>query len=334
METARIVNVPDISAGDAFVDLPPFRGYPVEWIGHSGLPRNFLEKISRRPRISRYRAAWQAVGDARRATAIISHLPRMTRTVEELARLRGKRAPHLAFSFNFTDIPVGRERQRFARALDGVERFGVYSAYEAALYPRIFSLPAERFRHVMWAQSAPPIDQSAPAPDKPFVIAVGGEGRDYQSIVTAARARPDITWLVIARPTTAFENAPANVTTMYNLPAPLTWGLAKRAAAVVVPLRSAETCCGHITIASAQLLGLPVITTRSRATDEYVVGIESSILVEAGDPDALAEAASSAIDDRGSLRDKAERALPQVEARYDRARWAGLIMQFLHDFGR
>ena len=334
MEAARIVNVPDISTGDAFIDLPPFMGHPIEWVGHSGLPRNLLERIAKRPRISRYRAAWQAVGDARRATAIISHLPRMTRTVEELASLRGKRTPHLAFSFNFTDIPVGRERRRFAQALEYVERFCVYSAYEAVLYPKIFSLPAERFSHVMWAQSAPAIDQSIRAPDEPFVIAVGGEGRDYRSIVTAARVRPDIRWLVIARPTTAFENAPANVMTMYNLPAPLTWGLAKRAAAVVVPLRSSETCCGHITIASAQLLGLPVITTRSRATDDYVSDIDSSILVEAGDSEALAQAASSAIGDRQNLRDKAEQALSRIEARYNRARWADLVMQFLHEFGR
>lgn len=334
MKAARLINVPDLSSGDAFVDLPPFMGHPIEWVGYSGLPQNIMERIAKRPRISRYRAAWRAVGEAPRATAIISHLPRMTRTVEELAGLRGKRIPHLAFSFNFTDLPIGQERRRFVRALERVERFCVYSSYEAVLYSKIFSLPADRFSHVMWAQSAPAVDQSVQAPDKPFVIAVGGEGRDYESIVTAARARPDTTWLVIARPTTAFENAPDNVMAMYNLPAPLTWGLAKRAAAVVVPLRSAETCCGHITIASAQLLGLPVITTRSLATDDYVSGVDSSIVVEAGDSEALARAAAAAIADRESLREKAELALPQVEARYDRARWADLIMQFLHDFGR
>ena len=330
MQPIRIVNVPDISPGGAFVDLPDVDGRSIEWIGHSGLPASGLERIVRRPRLPRYRAAWQAAGDARGADLLISHLPRMTAAVEHAAKLRGKRAPHLAFSFNFTDLPEGRDLARMRNAFARVERFGVYSRYEAGLYPQLFDLPAERFSPIMWAQQAPQTDQSAIVPDGAYVVAIGGEGRDYAAIVAAARARPDLQWIAIARPNAALDAAPSNLAVRFNLPAPLTWGVAQRAAAVFVPLKTDMTCCGHITIASTQLLGLPLVTTRSLATAEYVDATPGTTVVEPGDVDALADAAALAIKNAGSG------ALPRsaqdgIKARYGRDGWARFISDFIRE---
>ena len=334
MSPIRIVNVPDVSPGDAFVDLPAIDGRAVQWIGRSGLPANAIERRVRRPRLSRYRAAWQASGDARNADFVISHLPRMTAAVEHAAGLRGIRRPHLAFSFNFTDLPEGRDLARMSRALAPVERFCVYSHHEARLYPELFGVPADRFRQVMWGQSAPATDHSAAIPDGPFVVAIGGEGRDYAGIVAAARARPDVRWVVIARPNPILETAPANLSVHFNLPAPLTWGMAERASAVVVPLLTDTTCCGHITIASTQLLGLPLISTRSVATTEYVADMPGTQLIEPGDPEALAAAASAAVRDPVAIRAQAEPALAVAADRYDRRHWATLIADFARDFVR
>lgn len=331
MTPLRIVNVPDVSPGDAFVDLPDVDGRPVAWIGHSGLPATALERRVRRPRLSRYRAAWQAAGDARAADMVISHLPRMTAAVEHAARLRGGRAPHLAFSFNFTDLPQGRDLARMRRALAAVEQFGVYSRYEARLYPDLFGVSADRFRPMLWGQSAPATDCSAPVPDRPFVVAIGGEGRDYGAIVAAARARPELQWIAIARPNAIFDTAPANLTLRFNLPAPLTWGIAERAAAVVVPLRAETTCCGHITIASTQLLGLPLITTRSHATHEYVDDTPGTTVIEPGDAAALAAMAAAAVADPASGRAAAHAARAAMQARYDRTAWAHVIADFARD---
>lgn len=333
MKPFRIVNVSDVSPGDAFVDLPAVDGRPVEWRGHSGLPANAIERAVTRPRLSRYRAAWHAAGDARRADMLISHLPRMTMAVEHAARLRGRHAPHLAFSFNFTDLPHGDDLARMRRAFAPIERFGVYSRYEAGLYPELFGLPADRFRPMMWGQAAPAVDASAPVPARPFVVAIGGEGRDIAGLVAAARARPDIEWIVVTRPHALFDAAPANLHVRFNLPAPLTWGIARRAASVIVPLRSEETCCGHITIASAQLLGLPLVTTRSHATHEYVDDTPGTTVVEPGDVAALAAAAAAAIADPAAGHALAEGARAAVTARYDRAAWGRFIGDCARDVG-
>ena len=213
MKPFRIVNVPDVSPGDAFVGLPSIDGRPVEWLGHSGLPANAIERAVRRPRLSRYRAAWRAAGDARRADMLISHLPLMTAAVEDAARLRGRHAPHFAFSFNFTDLPRGSRLARMRRAFAPIERFGVYSRYEATLYPELFGVPADRFHPMMWGQSAPATDLGAPVPDRPFVVAIGGEGRDGAGIAAAARARPDLDWIVVTRPSPVFRRTSTSATT-------------------------------------------------------------------------------------------------------------------------
>lgn len=332
MAPIRIVNVPDVSSSEAFVDLPGIDGRPLEWIGHSGLPENALERAVRRPRLSRYRAAWQATRDARNADFVISHLPRMTAAVEHFARWRGNRRPHLAFSFNFTDLPEGNDLRRMQTAFADVERFCVYSRYEASIYPDLFNLPGNRFQPVMWGQQAPIVDTSAEIPDRPFVVAIGGEGRDYAGIIEAARARPDISWIVIARPNSLFDTAPSNVAVRFNLPAPLTWGIAARAAAVVVALRDETTCCGHITIASTQLLGLPLITTRSYATEEYVAGIPNTVVVEPSDPDMLGSAASEAIARSNADPGQSDAVRALAQERYDRTSWAKYIANFARDY--
>ncbi len=328
MDSIRIINVPDMSPGDAFVDVPEIDGRRTAWIGHSGLPSNALERRVRRPRLSRYRAAWNATGEERRSAVLISHLPRMTQAVELAARVRGRRLPHLAFSFNFTDLPRGRDLALMRRTLSMVEQFCVYSGHEATLYPELFDIPADRFRQVMWGQSAPAADPSAATPDGPFVMAIGGEGRDIDGILAAARLRPDLRWVVVTRPNRALENPPGNVSVRFNLPAALTWGMALHAAAVVVPLRSEDTCCGHITIASTQLLGLPLITTRSHATREYVEGMPGTDVIESNDPDGLAAAAARALSDPIAIRSTAGLARDLAAARYDRAAWARLIVDF------
>jgi hypothetical protein len=325
----RIVNVADVSSGDAFLDLAGIDDLSVSWTGHSGVPSNAIERAIRRPKLARYRAAWRAVSDAKASDIVISHLPRMTAAVADLMRMRNLKRPHLAFSFNFTDLPERLDLARMSRAFADVQGFCVYSKFESELYPRLFELPSNRFHHVMWAQDVPETDRSAAAPDGPYVIAIGGEGRDYAAILSAARARPDVHWLVIARPNAMFDQAPSNVTAMFNVPAPLTWGLAERAAAVVVPLKTDKTCCGHITIVSAQLLGLPLITTRSMATHEYVDAIPGTVVVEPGDAEALAMTAADMVADPDRAKALAIDNRVSALKKYDRNQWRDLTKAFL-----
>lgn len=320
-----VVNVSDLMpVGAVFAPMPS--GH--ERVDVSGLPRNPWERRVRRPNVARLRAAVEAVRLAR-GGAIISHLPRMSAAVAAVQIAARSTAPHLAFSFNFTTLPGTVSGAYFRRVLDRVDRFCVFSAYEAELYPRRFDLPPERFVRLLWAQDPPTISSVPTAfAGRDYVCAVGGEGRDYATLVAAARLLPHVTVVVIARRYNVVGDLPANVVVLHDVPGEVTWRIAREARALIVPLLTDRTCCGHITLVSAELLGIPVISTASAATREYADDVTTC---RPGDAAALA----SLIDDhheRFELLGAAARArIPDKVRRYSRERWADALRDFLGD---
>jgi hypothetical protein len=310
-----IVNVSELTApGEPFVELPP----GIERVDFSGLPRNAAERLVRRPRLSRYRAALEAVF-ASRGMPIISHLPRMTAAVSTFQSLVGRSAPHLAFSFNFTELPSGVGRSYLTQAYRRIDEFFVFSAYERKLYSEYFSLPEERFTRLIWTQ-APPVVAKEPSPfaRNSYVSAIGGEGRDYATLIAAAERLPDIDFVIIARPYNRLPRLPANVRLMTNVPLEGTWRIAMESSCLIVPLKTTTTCCGHITLVAGELLGIPVISTFSEATREYT---EDLATCEPGDAVALSQLIRHHHDESPSLKAAATARIPAKLAKYDRGHW-------------
>ena len=324
-EGRRVVNAFELSPpGAEFIDF----GDDVERLDFSAVPRSPLERLIKRPKLSRYRAAGEAVRAAG-GMPIISHLPRMTAAVQSIQWLHRDRSPHLAFAFNFTDLPTGFSLAYMKRALATVDRFIVFSEFERQLYPGYFALEAARFHYLRWAQKPPPIaPEPSPFRRNSYVSAVGGEGRDYASLIAAARRLPDIDFVIIARPYNQVVDLPGNVQFLTNVPLGQTWRIASDSSCLVVPLRDRQTCCGHITLVSGELLGLPVISTHSEATVEYTKNVA---LCEPGDVAALA----ALIRDHHGLAEerKAEAAIRASAKRadYDRAIWRNVLRRELSD---
>lgn len=323
-----VVNVAELSSvDDPFIDLAALGDRSVLWHRFSGLPRNVLERRVQRPRISRYRAAAEAVRATRGSAAIISHMPRMTNAV--IARGGGKLPPHLAFAFNFTDLPLAAKRLKMRERFQRVDQFCVYTAFEAEMYANAFGLDPARFRPVTWTQDVPVLATRVPLPPRRFVIAVGGEGRDFKTLVTTARALPSVDFLVIARPNMALVDVPSNMTVRYNLPLASCWALAAAADMLLVPLLGPETCCGHITIVSARLLGLPIVTTTSRGTVEYTKDFNGTVLVPFADTDRLQEAILQIRDNPEKARALASADAVVARTRYARTQWTDYVADFL-----
>lgn len=138
---------------------------------------------------------------------------------------------------------------------------------------------------------------------------------------------------VIALPSAALTNVPANMAVLCNIPSELCWGIALRAAAILVPLKSEQTCCGHITLVSARLLGIPLITTRSMGTVEYSEGYAGTWMVEPSDADGWIGAIRRLLTDSGEI-DRAAAADAVVAAeRHDRTRWAEYVADFVRRVG-
>lgn len=318
------INVPDISpADDAFTRLPT--RHPLNWVRLSGLPSNVLERHVRGVRVSRYRAAAQAVLAAGKDCFVISHLPLMTAAVAHLLRVRGRRVPHLGFAFNFTKLPGGRRHAYLRNALSRVDQLTVFSSYEKTLYAEHFDIDPSRFVPVIWTQGAPPV-QAEPGIDlkTPYLCAIGGEGRDFALLIeTAKRLEPGITMVIIARPhSLAGLSIPDNVTVLANIPLARTWRIAQDSMGVLVPLLDRDTCCGHITVVSAKLLGLPLVTTWAHATWEYVRHRPASLVCEPGDAKAFISLANQLVAETDVLRLAAQSAVAAEQEIHDPRHWA------------
>ena len=328
-----IINIPDLSpADDPFVDLSADR--PARWVGLSGLPANAIERNVRGLRLSRYRAAAQAVWAARSGDAVISHLPVMSAAVAMGLRLARLALPHLAFSFNFTALPHGRRRDYFRRALARVDQFAIYSRFEQALYARHFDLDPARLVSVLWTQATPLVAPGpVPVSTRPYVCAVGGEGRDFAMLLDALRLTPQIEAVLICRPESlAGLSVPTNARVMTNVPYAECWRIAQDSLGVLVSLRDAETCCGHVTLVSAKLLGIPIATTFSSATIEYVEDRPAILVSAPGDAQAFARSIEELADRATALAVAARDARAHEEALHDRVVWGAYVERFLQRF--
>lgn len=333
----KIVDVAELTAEDAaFIDLHDLDGETVCWERFSAIPRNFVERRITRPRLSRYRAAWEASGAARDATALISHLPLMSLATCNALRLRQTGDVfHIAFSFNFTRLPTGARLQRFRKGLSAVDNFAVYTEFEKELYSSTFDIPRDRFSRLDWTQQAPIVGDLDTdfLPDRPFVAAIGGEGRDYKLLLAMARAMPQLPFVLIARPDPIFSDLPPNVQLFCNIPSATCWAIAVRSSFVLVPLRDAETCCGHITLVSARLAGIPIITSRSAGTREYSEGYRATLIAEPGRLDNWTELLIDAMHRSGELREIAEEERRIASIRHDRRHWKSFVENLLREHG-
>jgi len=331
----NLIDIPDISpAGQRFVELNRYRDSP--WIRLSGLPANALERRLMRPRLARWRGAWQAVRVAKRVAnpVIVSHMPRMTAAVSRLASMFGVVAPHIAFSFTFTDLPEGADLRRLRADIARVDRLVVFSDYEARVYAEYFDLPRDRFRSVRWTQDPHEVKEATVARpfEGPYLCAIGGEGRDYRTLVDAARAT-SLPLVLIGRPHNLVDlRLPDNVRGFANLPWDVTWEIAANSVGVVVPLLDLATRCGLVTVTTAALLGLPVVTSRAHVLAEYLDGHVAGPVFSPGNVDECALALRDLFSDAARYRAQARGYVEDNRAFFDRALWGQQLDSILDEF--
>lgn len=289
------------------------------WRTHSGLPRNALERLIRRPSLSRWRAALEAALEARRGSDVllVSHLPLMAAATNLFRRLLCPRVRHIAFAFNFTDLPTGWRRRFLAWAFRGIDEFVVFSRFERERYAAWFGIPIDKLHFIPWVMDAPIPGPDNPAREfRPYLCSVGGEGRDYPLLIEAMRNLPHVRLVIVARPhSLAGVALPKNVMLLTNRPVAETWAIAAGSEGMVLPLRTDTTACGHITLVGAQLLGLPLAITRSRGVDNYVRDGETALLMEPGDKTDVIRAITTLVDDKAGASSRASAARRQAKDR-------------------
>jgi hypothetical protein len=333
----KIISTSDVMGADWSFLAPHSTDPALSWSTHSGLPRTALEQFVKRPHLGRYRAAWTAMQQARTTpdALLVSHLPLMGAATNVLRRRFCPDVPQIGFSFNFTTLSTGRRRHYLTGALRGVAEYVVYSRFELDLYPAYFDMDPALFRFLPWAMEPPqPGPENPTGLTGPYLCAVGGEGRDYGLLARVMRDLPRITMVVIARPySVSGIDFPDNVQVFTNLPLDQTWRIAKESQGLVIPLISPDTACGHITMVGAQLLGIPLVVTRSSGVSDYVTDNETAQLVTAGNVGELRYAITALSEDRPTSQARAATAFIKAQTENSLTQWLVYFQDCQQRFG-
>lgn len=179
---------------------------------------------------------------------------------------------HLAYSFNFTNLPNGLERGAMTRAFKSIDRFVVFSTMEKSLYSDFFGISTERIDMIHWAVEPPQVPEAEPALiNGEYICAIGSQGRDYKVLFEAMERLPRIRLVLVAtKESVAGLQIPANVELRLKVPLQLVHNIIAKSRFMVLPLTGSQVPCGHVTIVSAMHLGKAIVATRSLGITDYI----------------------------------------------------------------
>ena len=269
----------------------------LDWTFFSNVPRNAVERVIRRPRLSRYRACRElaAAAVAGRFDLVITHHPLVSCWTELFCRRR-RPCPHVAFAFNFTRLPRIPRRSVMRRAFSSVDGFVVFSEFERSLYARYFQIPVSRFEMIHWGVREPEGATAADAStlresNSDAICAVGSQARDYATLLEAMRRLPQIRLILVATAANLRGlKVPPNVTVRLDIPRPEAEAVIRRSRFMVLPLLHSQVPCGHVTMVTAMFCSRAIVATDSRAISDYLIPGHNGLTVAPGDPAALAMA--------------------------------------------
>jgi glycosyltransferase involved in cell wall biosynthesis len=280
--------------GDGWRGLGPrLTGEGVNWVFFDDRPTWFLERVIRRPNIAIISACLNAVRRAStdRARLLVTQEPRTTFLCALFCRLLRVSIDHYVFSFNFPELPTAFWRRLMRYAFRQVKQFTVHSSMERDLYSDYFDIPKERIRLRLWSIGVPNVSPNFPLHIGRYISSVGGNGRDYDTLVEAARNLPEITFVLVVRPDSLIgQEIPENVKTMVNLPFEQAMNVMLHSAFTVLPLSGSTVPCGHVTLVCAMHLAKAVVATDSKGICDYVLSGHNGVLCKPFSAEDLAKA--------------------------------------------
>jgi glycosyltransferase involved in cell wall biosynthesis len=264
-----------------------------DWFFCNDDTRYFWERLIRRTSLATPRACLYAVYKAWRGDAdlLITFGIRMAFWCAFLCRISHLRVPIYVYSFGMDDPPTGIKRRLMNFAFQRLNALTVHSTLEINLVRECFSIPqAEIYLH-LWSAPAPEVLPAHALIEGAYVSSIGGNGRDYRTLIEAARLEPEIPIVLVARPANiAGLEIPPNVRVMINLPVHETMNILQHSAFTVLPLAGTEVPCGHVTLVYAMHLGKAIVATASKGIADYVIDGLNGVKVAPFSPRDLADA--------------------------------------------
>jgi glycosyltransferase involved in cell wall biosynthesis len=268
-------------------------GEAVEWAYFDDRPIHWWERVIRRYNSGTIRACFQAVRRASRGHAklLITQDPRITSMCALFCRILRVHIDHYVFSFNFPELPTGLRRRLMRYAFRNIGQFSVHSSMERDLYSQYFDIPKDRIYLRLWSIGVPDVSPEYPLQEGRYVSSIGGNGRDYRTLLEAARGLPDIQFVLVVRPESLVGlEVPLNVKVIVNAAFEAAMNIMQHSAFTVLPLLGSTVPAGHVTLVCAMHLGRAIIATDSAGIHDYVRSDHNGLLCQPFSPDSLAQA--------------------------------------------
>jgi glycosyltransferase involved in cell wall biosynthesis len=236
---------------------------------------------------ARWKGCRQAASYAtkNKASIVFSHDPRVTYPAAIFLKLLGFRGKHVAYSFNYDALPSATLSRLHAFGFRYVDRFVVYSTMERHLYHERFRIPLEKIDFIHWGVNPPDVTSEAPPIENgDYICAIGGNSRDYATLVQAIHQLPDIRLVMVARPHNITGlTLPDNVSLRTNIPWSDAMNILAHSRFMVLPLAGSAVPCGHVTLVNAMHLKKAFIATQSKGIEDYALQHQNCLLVPAKD---------------------------------------------------
>lgn len=281
--TKHIINVSDLSPDWNWLENE-FRQSDTTWQHFSSLKPKLPDYLPKRNAIARAYSGLRGTLKARAPNSVlVSHGPRPTMYVSNLAASICPDVPHLAFSFTFTELPKGKQIAVMKKAFRQPTRFVCYSNFEKNLYADYFNIPLEKIDMIHWSAHEPMHNpDEKPSEEGRYICALGTQGRDYKTLFEAMRLIPNIKLIAVVTPEYIQGlDIPDNVVIRSNIPLSQAFNILKFSEFMVLPLRDSEAPCGHSTIVSSMFFKKSILITNAVTVYDYIQDKKTGLFFEA-----------------------------------------------------
>jgi glycosyltransferase involved in cell wall biosynthesis len=245
--------------------------------------RYFWQGILKRPNLNAAIEGMRAVLYAKRHNArlLVTFGPRYSFWCGLFCRWFRITIDHFAFAFNFAELPTGWKKKIFSFGFRQLKSLRVASKIEKSLYSGYFGIPEHLIEVRLWGINIPQVSADPPILNQPYVSAVGGNARDYVTLLGAARLLRNIPMVWVVRPeNVAGLELPPHVHVLRNISYPHAMNVVAHSRLTVVPLKDSRVPCGHVTLVSGMLLRKAVVATNSAGVIDYVTDGWNGLLCE------------------------------------------------------
>lgn len=174
------------------------------------------------------------------------------------------------------------ERQIIKTADRAIDRYLVQSSEELAIFPRIWRVSPEKvhFCPFFFELSDAELNATVEVPAEKYVFAGGNSHRDYEPLLEAARALPNLQFILATRLLNGRTDLPSNVKS-----GPVSQneyiGLLRHAAANVVAIQPGlHRAAGQRTYLNSMWLQKPTLVTDTLGVHDHIRHMETGLIVD------------------------------------------------------